>query len=262
MGILVQHPASSLSEKAFHRLDYKVMALAFDLYNSIGNLWDEVDYKSKLLDQCISNGLDAKAEVSVQVSYKNFQKPYFIDLLIEGAVYELKTACDIAAQHESQTLNYLFLTNTQHGKIINFRCDSLQWRFLSTSLLFGDRTSYTLEKNQWHASCQATEILPELLSELLNEWGAYLDLRLYKEALLFFLGLSTEHAHQRFNPLSTESLIHVTGLSRKQSVYKKNLQKYLDASIYQHVEWINFDQNQIKLHTLNRNHSATKLFCP
>lgn len=252
MGIFIKHPVSALSEKAFHQLDYQVMAMAFELYNSIGNLWDENDYKAKLFDRCINGGLNAFSEVQVAVEHKEFSKPYFIDLLIEGTVYELKTTSSIATRHESQTLNYLFLTNTQHGKIINFRPDSLEWRFTSTSLTLEQRKSYTLNTNHWIADRHSGTNLPDLLSELLNNWGAYLDLQLYKEAILFFMEHLPENTRQRFCPLSSEKLIHFTSLSRKKAAYKKNLQKHLNASTYQQTDWINFDQNQIELHSLRK----------
>ena len=256
MGIRIKHPASALSEKAFHRLDYQVMAMAFDLYNSIGNLWDENDYKTKLFEYCLENRLKVQSEVLISVSHKEFRRPYFIDLLIEGTVYELKAIENIAAPQEAQTLNYLFLTDTRHGKIINFRPDSLEWRFISTSLTFDHRRSYNLKTDHWISNHPATAQLPDLLSELLNDWGAYLDLQLYKEAVLFFMGHSPEEASKRFCPLSPETLIHFTALSRKKSTYQKNLQKYLHASPYQQIDWINFDQNQIELHSLRK-----KLFC-
>jgi len=206
MGILVKHPVSILSEKAFHRLDYQIMSLAFDLYNSIGNLWDESDYKAKLLDRCIDSGLKALSEVPITVSHKGFSKLYFIDLLIEGAVYELK--------------------------------------------------SYTLKTDNWITDHRSSMVLPDLISELLHEWGAYLDLHLYKEAVLFFTNQPLEDVNKRFCPLNPETLIHFTGLARKKSAYQKNLQKYLDVSPYQQIDWINFDQNRIELHTLRK-----KSFC-
>jgi len=45
---------------------------------------------------------------------------------------------------------------------------------------------------------------------------------------------------------------HFTGLSRKKPAYHKNLQKYLNASTYQQIEWINLDQNRIELNSLRK----------
>lgn len=252
MGIFIKHPVSALSEKAFHRLDYQVMSMAFDLYNSIGNLWNEVDYKAKLLDRCVASGLRAQSEILVTAEHKEFQRSYFIDMLIEGSVYELKTTAGIALPQEAQTLNYLFLTGPQHGKIINFRPDSLEWRFVSTSLTLDQRRSYSLQIDNWVADRPITTDLPDLLSELLDDGGAYLDLHLYKEADLFFMDQPLENTRRRFCPLNAESLLHFTGLTRKKGAYHKNLQKYLTASTYQHIDWINFDQNQVELHTLRK----------
>ncbi|VGO22808.1 hypothetical protein SCARR_04905 [Pontiella sulfatireligans] len=232
------------------------MALAFDLYNSIGNLWDENDYKAKLLERCLASGLHALPEVQVKVEFKDFCKPYFIDLLIEGAVYELKTVEGITSPNESQTLNYLFLTNTQHGKIINFRPDSLERRFVSTSLTLDQRQSFFLKTDDWIEAQPANLHLPDLLAELLNEWGAYLNIQLYKEAVLFFMEHPSEDANTRFCATSPDTLLHFTGLSRKKASYEKNLQKYLNASEFEQIDWINFDQNEIELSSLRK-----KLFC-
>ncbi len=252
MGIQINKSVSTLSEKAFHQLDYKVMALAFDLHNSIGNLWDENDYKTKLLELCIGNGMDSHSEVEISVFHNEFTKAYFIDLLVEGAVYELKTTLKIASSHESQTLNYLFLTNTRHAKIINFRPDLLEWRFTSTSLTQHQRTSYNLMTDNWESDGETCCDVPDLVSDLLNDWGAYLDIQLYKEAVLFFSGAPTDNNTKRFPPLSSERLLHVTGISRKKSIYQKNLQKYLITSIHSQIDWINFDQNQIEIRTLGK----------
>jgi hypothetical protein len=202
MGIRIEHPASALSEKAFHQLDYQVMALAFDLYNSIGNLWEENDYKTKLLERCIAGGF------------------------------------------------------TQHGKIINFRRDSLEWRFVSTSLTFDQRKSYTLKTNHWIPNDSTNAYLPDFVSELLDDWGAYLDIQLYREAILFFMNPPPGNTGKRFCQLTPETLIHFTGLSRNKSAYQKNLQKYLNASTSQQIDWINFDRHEIELHTLEK-----KSFC-
>lgn len=255
MGTFIKHPVSRFSEKEFHQLDYQIMSLAFDLHNSMGNLWDENDYKEKLLNKCQESGLDTYSEVPIKITHKNFSKSYFIDLLINGAVYELKAVTSIASPHETQTLNYLFLTDTHHGKIINFRPDSLKWRFVSTSLSAAERKRYNLTATEWNP-CKANSQLPDLVTELLNDWGAYLEIQLYKEAILFFMGLPPETHAYRFNPLTSDSALHITGLSRNKFTYMKHLQKYLNTSAFQQVDWINFDQNQIEIRTLGK-----KSFC-
>jgi GxxExxY protein len=60
------------------------------------------------------------------VSYEDFIKVYYIDLLINNAIYELKTAQILTGEHEKQTINYLMLTGLNHAKLINMRPPSVQ----------------------------------------------------------------------------------------------------------------------------------------
>ncbi len=252
MPIEIPYAVECLAETAFHDLDYKVMKHAFDLYNSMGNLWDEDDYRTRLHERCNQHGIKTHQEVPVRVSFADFSKTYFIDLLAEGSVYELKTTPQIAKQHQSQTLNYLFLTHTHHGKIINFRPDSLQWEFTSTQLTRERRAKFFVDTENWQADGGFPIQLPDIVSELLNEWGTFLDLYLYKEAMLHFLNLPADNTRKRFCPATDGTLFHFTSLNRKKSVYQKNLNKYLQASTCHKIEWINFDRNQIELHTLSK----------
>jgi GxxExxY protein len=252
MSIELEHPTIGLNDSEFHALDYSVMSLAFDLYNSIGNLWNEDDYKLKLAQRCNDNDLTAFTEIPLKVSYQDFSKYYFIDMLIEGSVYEMKTVAKIASRHESQTLNYLFLTDTHHGKIINFRPDSLEWRFVSTSLSTAQRKNASIDTSNWVPPHHADIHLPDLLTELLHHWGAYLDVNLYKEATLFFLGIESDNTHRRFVPQTNDTLLHFTCLGRKRTSYANNLEKYLQASSYRQIDWVNFDRKTITLQSLRK----------
>ncbi len=248
-----------LSQDEFHAIDYLVMGQAFALHNEMGNLWDEKEYRRQLASKCADMGLETFEEVCISVSHNDFTKNYFIDLLISGAVYELKTISVIAKNHEAQTLNYLFLTNSQHGKIINFRPDSLEWRFISTSLTTTDRNGYSLETSKWHPKETEAQGIPSILKSLLGAWGACLSTTLYKEALCHFLGLQLESEHQRFIAVSPNAVIHVSGLSAQKNNLQTNLQKYLRQSQYRELLWINFDRNHIELSCLHD--SAKKSFC-
>lgn len=242
------------SQAEFNEIDYKVMGQAFALHNEIGNLWDEQEYRHQLALKCKAIGLEIFEELRVSIFHNGFHKNYFIDLLINGNIYELKAVEDIAKNHEAQTLNYLFLANTQHGKIINFRPDSLKWRFISTSLTITDRSQYSIQTSTWNPRTNEALNFPELLKNLLDDWGAYLSTNLYKEALCHFIGLRLENEHQRFIPLSPTTVIHISGLSFRKSNQRNNLQKYLGASKFNELLWINFDKSNIELSSLH--HSA------
>lgn len=240
-----------LSQDEFHAVDYQVMGQAFALHNEMGNLWDEPEYRQKLASKCTDIGLEVFEEVHVSFTHNSFTKNYFIDLLINRGIYELKTVAAIAKNHEAQTLNYLFLTNCQHGKIINFGPDSLEWRFISTSLTVNDRAKYSLETSKWNPKEPKAQDIPSILKSLLDDWGAYLSTTLYKEALCHFLGLPLESECQRFIALSSDTALHISGLSSKKNNLQNNLQKYLRVSQWHELLWINFDKNHIGLSCLH-----------
>ncbi len=240
-----------LSQNAFHALDYQVMGVAFNLHNEMGNLWDEKEYQSELAVQCRTLGLEVFEEVPVSIHHNGFKKTYFLDLLVSGSVYELKTTSSIANNHETQTLNYLFLTDTRHGKIINFRPDSLTWRFVSTSLHHETRLNYSIETSSCYPARNDAPNILEIMKGVLADWGAYLSINLYKEALCYFLGISLENEHKRFIPLPQKTLLHISGLSSRKNNLRNNLQKYLNHSSFNELLWINFNQNQIEFSSLH-----------
>jgi len=251
MAIKYAQQPAPLSQDEFHAADYQVMGQAFALHNEMGNLWDEQEYRQQLASKCADIGLDVFEEVCVSVTHNSFTKNYFIDLLINGGIYELKTAAAIAKNHEAQTLNYLFLTNSQHGKIINFGPDSLEWRFISTSLTVNDRAEYSLEASKWNPKETKAQDIPSILEALLDDWGACLSTTLYKEALCHFLELQLESEYQRFILLSPDTALYISGLSSKKNNLQNNLQKYLHGSQRHELLWINFDKNHIELSCLH-----------
>jgi len=254
MPIKYSQTPIQLSQNEFNEIDYQVMGQAFALQNEIGNLWDESDYRHHLASMCTKVGLEVFEEVCISISHNGFLKQYFIDLLINGNIYELKAVSSIAKQHDAQTLNYLFLANTKHGKIINFRPDSLKWRFISTSLQTGDRSKYILKTNEWNPQTESAQAIPSLLKSMLDDWGAYLATNLYKEALCHFLSIPLDNEHQRFIPIFSHTILHISGLGEQKYNLKNNLQKYLNTSEFTELIWINFDKNKIELSSLD--HSA------
>lgn len=256
MTIKYERPPIPRSQDEFNKIDYQVMRQAFDLHNTMGNLWDEKDYRQKLASACESLGLKAFEEVAISIAHNGFKKNYFIDLLIEGNIYELKTASGISEINEAQTLGYLFLAGTHHGKIINFRSDSLTWRFVSTSLTQKDRRNYSLKTTSWHPGAESGQRIQQIMDGLLSDWGAYLPINLYKEALCHFLGIPLGNEHQRFITLSSETTFYVSSVTKHKNSLHGNLQKYLDQSGFSELLWINLCQNKIEFSSLH--HSAKK----
>lgn len=93
---------------------------------------------------------------------------------------------EIGAQN--QTLNYLFLTGLNHGKLINLRPPSVKSEFVSTKISTENRFDFTIEDSTWKNIEADYAWLKQLIIDLLFEWGAYLSIDLYYETIIHFRG--------------------------------------------------------------------------
>jgi GxxExxY protein len=111
-----------LTAEEFQSVDYRVMGHAFACQNRLGCLCEEDAYQHDLLARLSAGGFESvNIEVPVTVTYRDFEKTYFIDLVADNAVYELKTVSALNTEHQAQLLNYLFLLGVPRGTLLNFR---------------------------------------------------------------------------------------------------------------------------------------------
>lgn len=133
----IKHKIQNLqiSNEDYHSLDYEIMRLVFFIHRDIGRFLNEKIYQNELAYRCEKAGIKPVAvEVPVEISFENFKKWYYLDLLINNVIYELKTVQNLSGEHQKQTINYLLLTGLQHAKLINFRPQSVEYRFVTTQL--------------------------------------------------------------------------------------------------------------------------------
>ena len=82
------------------------MKFVFDIHNTMGRFWNENIYKEKVQKLCKKYGINVLCEVPIKVTFKDFYKYYFLDLLIENSViYELKTVDSLSKKDEQQLIN-------------------------------------------------------------------------------------------------------------------------------------------------------------
>ena len=165
------------------------MAHAFDIHNELGRLPSEKIFKDELAYRCKSDAMNAWREMPIRVSHDDFTKSYYIDLVVNsGVIYELKVAKHIAGEHERQLIHYLLLLGQHHGNVINFRSASVEKRFVSTSLTIAERRIFTLNCQDFLATDDLSARLETVIRNILNDWGAFLEIALYREAVHHFLG--------------------------------------------------------------------------
>lgn len=269
MPIVPQQHILKISQADSHELDYQMMRMAFNDHNELGRFYDEAIYKNELELQCHGAGIGAIKEFEIKLIHGDFQKPLFIDLLVNGStVYELKAAKSIAEPHRMQALNYLFASNTQNGKLINFRPPSVEHEFVSTHLTMEKRVKFMLCEG-WRQGDHADRIL-NILSDLLKDWGAFLDTDIYLDALCHFLGGKdavirpvaitrggTVLGHQQVPHLSDTEAFCLTSVSKNMAAYKDHLTRFLTNTQFECIHWINFNRSKINFETLPK-----KSFCP
>ena len=242
-----------MDQDSFHAIDRMIMGSAFQIHNEIGRLLDEKVYQQTLLHRLTSIGLDCELESEIQLTHQEFTKSYFIDLIVNGVIFETKTTTQLKPQHEAQLLNYLLLTNTQHGKLINLRPGSVESRFVSTSLTKDDRSFFDIQTEDINIS--------QVLHDLLSDFGTHLTISLYKDALHHLLKCHTKEialndANQFIGiqamPMLTDTqALIVTAIPQQQGIasYKTHLSRLLSIAQLESFSWINFKNRKIT-HTI------------
>jgi len=256
-----------ISEDEFYQVDYKVMNLAFSIHNELGRFWDEKIYQNELARRCREIGFEqVLIEVPVIASFKDFKKLYFIDFLINNViVYELKTVRCLNEDHQKQTLKYLFLLGMHHGKLINFRPQSVEYRFVSTKLTYEKRHEFSIDTADWKVFVDDCIWLKKLLIELLNEWGAFLEINLFYEAINHFRGgkenvvkdIKVKYGshiigEQSVHLLNPGIAFKISAVTKDIDFYEQHLRRFIKYADLKVIHWINFDYSRIVFKTIEK----------
>jgi len=254
-----------IAESEFHLLDYKIMELVFSIHKDLGRFCDEKIYQNELSYRCKKMGIAKVAtEVPIQVSYKDFIKHYYMDLLVNNAVlYEFKAVKNLTGEHQKQALNYLLLMGMQNGKLVNMRPQSVQYRFVSTKLTPEKRYKFTIDDQEWKNIDEDSIWLKRLMAKLLSEWGVFLDTNLFYDAIKHFQGgeenivkkieivrdsriLGTQKAHL----LNPTVAFKISAVTKDGSFYEKHLHRFISHTSLRAIQWINFDHDKIVFKTI------------
>jgi GxxExxY protein len=256
-----------IDQEEFAKLDYQVMRHAFDSQNALGRLCDEVIYQNDLAARLAAAGLGpVRTEVPVTVSWLDFTKIYLLDLVVgDSAVYELKTAIKLVAEHDSQLLNYLFLRDLRHGKLINFRPAQVEARFINTGITLDARRRFEIQADRWRQLDRTSHDFRELLLEILNDWGLFLELPLYTDALVHLFGGEARVlqmvpmardgiplGNQRLHLLTPDIGFRLTAITETPEIYERQLVSLLSFTRLRAMHWINLNRHRVELVTLEK----------
>ena len=255
-----------IRQQEFAQLDYVVMHHAFECQNQLGRLCDEQIYQNDLATRLEAADVPVRTEVPVTVTCRDFIKTYYLDLVVANAgIYELKTSLSLVGEHEAQLLNYLFLREANHGKLINFRPAQVESRFINTTLTLQERRHFEVQTRTWQERDQADRIFRENVIAMLEDWGCWLDVALYTEALVHLAGGETQVVQlvplvrsnvslgkQHFNLLNAETAFRITALTEGMEDYQRHLRCLLGASPLRTVQWVNLARKRVQFASLIR----------
>ncbi|QEF96650.1 hypothetical protein Mal15_06780 [Stieleria maiorica] len=189
MPIEVDSDIQVLGRDEFQAFAYQVMGIIFSAHNDFSRLIDETPFKNIIRRRCeLAGVLPARREVEIRLSHKHFRKSYFMDLLLGHALMvEAKTVDCLTPAHEAQAINYLLLTGMRHGLLVNLRTPRVQKRFISTNLDSAARHRFAVDAKRWRAVNDASVRSREVVEDLLDDWGVFLNASLYREAAMYLL---------------------------------------------------------------------------
>jgi len=265
MPIEVSTEIRACDQEEFHALDRRIMGVVFAVHNEFGRLMDEDLYKREIAARCVAMGIQpVEREVWIRVSHQSFTKDYYLDLLFcSGLMLEGKAAERLVAAHRSQSLNYLFLAGLKHGRLVNFRTERLQHEFVSTTLTPEERRRFSVVEGEWVEMNPASRQLKAKTVELLDDWGAFLDVNLYREALVHFLGGANSVCKpveifsgprpigtQNLNMLDQDSAFAFTTKQGSASVMREHLERLLHHTRLKSIQWLNLNRHRVEFATL------------
>jgi hypothetical protein len=177
----------------------------------------------------------------------------------------MKAVKGLTGQNEMQCIHYLLLAGLNHGKLVNMRPGSVESRFVSTQLTPATRYQYSIGADEWNPSSPEASRLYDTVIELLNDWGAFLDVQLYREALIHFCG-GEEHViqpveivigervlgHQKIAVVTHEAAFHTSAIKEHHQTYQKHMVRLLEHTSLKQIHWINFQGNRIQFRTLEK----------
>lgn len=130
------------NEKHMSEEGFALVGAGFEVYNEQGfGLLEEI-YQESLEIELERRGIPFSAKQHLQVYYKNqpLKKRYIPDLFTHNAIMvELKSVKELLPEHEAQLLNYLRITRSAVGYLLNFgQPKNLQWtRFILSEYISG-----------------------------------------------------------------------------------------------------------------------------
>lgn len=269
MPITCSLKLSDLTKPEFDEIDRIVIRCAYASQNMLGRLHDEEVYRSDIALRLRAEGMKVHTETPINVSFGTFEKIYRCDLIAADALYELKAAAAFNGEHDMQALHYAMMLNVGHVKLLNLRPPKVQGRLQFNALSTADRHAIVWDETKWRPLSTHCGELKQHARNIITDWGAYLDSRLYNEALLHFMGGEQECTRRvpvirdgydlgtrRLQFHASGIFFVVTAMTADTAAFESHLRKLMNHTESRGVQWLNLNHRCIQFLTLEM--EATK----
>lgn len=234
------------------------MRIAFDIHNELGRHLDEYIYEHELRYRLEAAGIPAWSQYPILLRHGDFETTLAADLLVaEHAVYELKSASAIAEAYRTQALSYVLLIGTHHGKLVNFGGPKVISEFVSTTLTPMDRRNITVHASRWREINDGSRRLRSIFFDLVSDWGLFLHLAIYRQAIVHFFG-GASHVRQQIplylgqrqvglqelDAIDPDSLL-VLSAHHEIEVAEVHYRRLLRLSRRRWMQWINIHKHEV-----------------
>ena len=117
-----------VTQKHIDDITYKIIGAAIEVHKIMGRGLLESVYHQCLEEELTIRGINYISEMKIPVIYKDKElfSDFRCDLYIENLIIvELKAITEIHPIVEAQILNYMKLTKSPKGILINFNCSNI-----------------------------------------------------------------------------------------------------------------------------------------
>jgi len=106
----------------YPELSYRIIGIAFDVYNELGAGYNEKYYEKALAEGFLKNELRFGEQLACPISYNGkIIGKRFLDFLVEDKIIvEIKKGSRFSKSHIDQVLEYLKINNLKLAILINF----------------------------------------------------------------------------------------------------------------------------------------------
>ncbi len=260
MPIILHTPVRVLNQQEFHELNHQVLGVIFQVHSEYGRLADEAVVKSAIAAEWNRTGIAAR-DIPIRLTHGSYSKTLYMDLLFESSLMiEAKTADRLSGSHRAQALNYLFLTGMHHGTLVNLRTPRVEHEFVSTHISPEARRVIQVRKFHRPEDADSARLLT-CAESLLRDWGSYLEVSLYRDAIAHLLQLgesspvSVFHdgqriGHQPMLLLNETTVLACTALTSGHEDLSSHLQRLLSHTQLTSLRWLNFNHTTLELRAL------------